>query len=407
MSRSEACKAENLRHWQSAWLDTLIILLSSFSILVDMVNGAAALAGAAVPLSVAFKGGLLLLLLVRISLESLRIAFALFAFLLCLWVSSYGVLLNTGRFDAFFLDFSVAIRVVFFLTFMSYLLCCKPPAEPVKQALIFLSLTMLFNLALGAAGLGYPTYSSGEGFGVKGFIFAGNELAVTLIALTYFILFGWLKTYSWFIQITGMLVVIATGFLVATKAAMLGVLVVSFMFLWVHRKGTLWVTAALIATTALVFLPPIIAFIQDAGLLERFIDIYRTRGFTSLVFSGRDQFLADMSHWVSQLPLYYGWLFGWGQGFIEMSLKSAVEIDLFDMLFWFGVPGVFAFIVFFVLLGSLLNQDKRFLQGTGGLMWLIIFGVSFFAGHVVYAGVPAIPLSLAFYYIHRVRSEKI
>lgn len=383
--------------WQQNMLDWLILFLCPLSIAVDMANGFILLSGSSLPVSVAYKSGLLLLLLVRLAITDLRLVVGLLSLLLLYILPAWRLFLMRGDFALFFLDFSFALRLLFFLSFLIYILVTQPNFEKIQTIVKWLVLALAFNLLIGAAGLGFPTYSAADGFGIKGFIFAGNELAITLIALTYFVLFRWVKNKPWLIKMAAVLLVIFSGLLVATKSAMLGTIAVAGLFMLLHTRKTFFLVCTALLVLLVVFSAQIFELIKAAGIIDRFIFFYNKSGFITLVFSGREEFFYSIKDFALQNFGLLGWVIGWSQGAFVGFLKTAVEIDLLDLYIFYGITGFFSFCLYFYLIYRILNINGGFKRLPSISIWLLILAISFFAGHVVYSGVAAIPLTLALY----------
>lgn len=384
------------QEWQQSLLDWVILFLCPLSIGIDIINGYFMLAGSSQPISVAFKSMLLVLLFARLAITSVALMSLLLTLLLFHLIPIFKLFLLKGDFSLFFLDFSFSLRVIFFLSFMIYILTSKPDIHHINLILKVLVFSLLLNLLLGFIGLGFPTYSADEGFGIKGFIFSGNELAVTLIALSYYVLFKWVPSKSWAIKMLSVIIVIAAGVLVATKSAMLGTLIIAGVFMVVHARRSFWACALIVSLVGLIYIQDIYAFIKASGFIDRFIFVYNKRGLWSLILSSReDFFLTNLDFVMTNFGLA-GWLFGWSQGAFSGFVKTAVEIDIIDLFFYFGIAGLVCYILFFSLLFKLIHGTGS-VKVHGILVWLLLLFVSVFAGHLVYSGVAAIPLTLALY----------
>ncbi len=383
--------------WQQNMLDWLILFLCPLSIAIDMGNGFILLNDSSLPLSVAYKSGLLILLFVRLAITDLRLVVGLLSLFLLYVLPAWRLFLMRGDFTLFFLDFSFALRLLFFLSFLIYILVAQPSYEKVQIIVKWFVLTLALNLLIGLAGLGFSTYSAAEGFGIKGFIFAGNELAITLIALAYFVLFNWVKNKPWLIKITVVLLVILSGLLVATKSAMLGTIALSGLFMLLHARKTFYLVLTTILILLVAFSTLIFELIKAAGIIDRFIFFYKKSGLITLIFSSREEFFFTIKNFALENFGLLGWIIGWGQGPFHGFVKTAIEIDLLDLYIFYGITGFFSFCLYFYLIYRILNINGGFKRVPSISIWLLILVVSFFAGHVVYSGVAAIPLTLALY----------
>lgn len=396
-SKLDALHHQSTQQWQKQLLDWVILLLAPFSIAVDIINGLFLLNGAGLPLSLGFKAGILSLVIIRIGITDLRITTGLLLLLFMCSLAPIRILLVRGDFSLFFEDLSFAIRVLFFLSFMIYVVLVQPNVSKVMFILKVLSVSIAINLALGFLGFGFPTYSAADGFGVKGFIFSGNELAITIITLSYFVMFCWVKDKPWLVQMLALLTVLGCGGLVATKSAMLGAIIIAGLYLFLNSRKTFITALGLTILLIILLAAPLSAFIKESGLIDRFIFVYTKRGLLSLIFSSRETFFFTNLQFTLDNFGLFGWFLGWGQGAYEGFVKTAIEIDILDMFFAFGITGIIAYFLYFYLIYRLLSTRNKFTHIAPLTMWLLIFSVSFFAGHVVYSGLAAIPLTLALY----------
>ncbi|GAB56973.1 hypothetical protein GPUN_2859 [Glaciecola punicea ACAM 611] len=389
--------SSNQQQWQKALLDWTILMLCPFSIAVDLVNGFLLLTGAAAPLSLVFKAGILTLVIIRIAITDLRIATGLLALTFLLSLPSLRIFLIRGEFSLFFIDISLAIRVLFFLSFMLYIVLTQPTVDKINFILKVLTVSIAVNLAFGVLGFGFATYSVDEGFGIKGFIFSGNELAITIIALSYFVMFSWVKHKSWPIQMTALILVLLCGALVATKSAMLGTIIIVGLFLFLNSRKTFFATLLICIFSIILFADALGELIKVSGIIERFLFVYHKRGIISLIFSAREAFfLTNLQFTLDNFGLF-GWFFGWGQGAYVGFVKPKIEIDILDMFFLFGLTGLISFLLYFYLVYRLICIRNNFIHLASFTIWLLILVISCFAGHVVYSGLAAIPLTLAIY----------
>lgn len=390
-------QAYNKQLWQQGLLDWLILFLCTFSLVVDMLNGYLMLGGVGLPISMAYKAGLLLLVLLRVAITDLRLVTALLAFFILLQLPGWALFLNKGIFSLFFVDISTAMRVLFFISFLVYIAIAQPSIKKAQFIMKLITLSMFINLAIGLAGFGYPTYSAADGFGVKGYIFAGNELAITLVCVCYFFLFSWARNKPWVIKVSAAFLVAVCGVLVATKSAILGTTVLAGSFLFLYTRKTFIVIITLLFVAMLIYATHIYEFIKASGAIDRFIFFYNKGGLLRLILSSREDFFHDMAEFALANFGLLGWVIGWSQGAFIGFVKPAAEIDLIDLYFYFGITGIVTYFLFFYLVFNLLNAQKSFFKSPQITIWCLIFAISIFAGHVVYSGVAAIPVTLALY----------
>ena len=173
-------------------LDKLILFLLGYVVLIDMINGFFMMEYNKLPISQLFKFIVLLLLLLRLSIIK---EFPVILLLFCLFqIGPFLGLIKTGDFSAFRNDlvvatkwFNVPLSFFFFKALfqkaMYDIALIEGIKRVVKKSFTFLSVNML----LGVLGLGMAFYNHGynNAVGTRGYIYAGNELTILLLAISF------------------------------------------------------------------------------------------------------------------------------------------------------------------------------------------------------------------------------
>lgn len=388
---------------QQHLLDQAIVLALGCAFLVDMLNGLSEQLGYGLPISLIFKVLLLALIFVRLSLTHLRACVLLVALLSVMVLPSVLVATETSRPEYFLADLGYAVRIVLVLSALAYLAYADFARRYWRTAFALLCFAFVVNMTAGLLGLGDTTYRDDAGFGVKGWIYAGNELGNAYLCISYGLLFGSLRLSGAKLIGAASILVVAFGALIGTKVAILGGLLL--VVARIHKLGLRMLLSVVIASlavlgTLVVIFNDLLASVATV-VLGRFMHFYEQGGVGALLFSGRDEFVTDTLSYVLQSGGPLNWIFGWRLGFLFGHVKPFVEIDLVDLIVWFGVIGAVCAALFFLLILDVVSRGGASEKPYGYLFALILLGISALAGHLLYSGVVVAPLVLALGLVHK------
>lgn len=268
---------------------------------------------------------------------------------------------------------------------------------------------LLLNTLLGVLGYGGTAYQpmdevAQKFLGIKGFFISTNELSALLLVLTC-----WLLTRSWqcakrfYVLISGGSLVMAM--LLLTKTGVFGtlLLIVCVPLLLTPREhfrkynGFFIAAASVLLLAATTMLFHFTAFLQWVGIYDKLLFAYEQRGIAGILLSSRDYYLqrnftAVAEHYPAWLPL-----FGVGQGGVNALLKKYfIELDLFDLLLFYGLAGLLLFsLSFWRVLFSAVSQ-LRLAKAAAPVLLLnmLLLAVSMLAGHIVTSGMLWLPWAL-------------
>jgi hypothetical protein len=279
----------------------------------------------------------------------------------------------------------------------------------IAYTLIVLASSILISYLLG---VGYSTYADRLGIrGSRGFFYAGNDITAVLALLLPVNLatimcmdrrgFGFIKLLLLLLPgalTANSLLVIGSKTAFISVVAAYGILfVMAFIALFIKKEkkylqGFLLallaasaVFAILLICTRMSFLLTIINSFSVTG------DIADKEGATAAIFSGRQFKLAE--HWAA----YKGggalvWLFGMGRG----SRNIILEMDVLEVLFYYGILGVFTMLWSYAAVGLqfILRVVKRL--DIMGCALIIALAVS--TGYLIMAGHILFSVTSGFYY---------
>jgi hypothetical protein len=377
-----------------------------------MINGFFAMKDAKLPVSQIFKTLILILFFVRLS-TSRDMKFILLL-LVAFQIGPLFGLFKTRDLGVYLQDVIVATKwlivpVSFFyfkkiLQQQHFLEIRSRLILLVKRAFGFISLNML----LGALGLGMAFYNHGysNAVGTKGFIYAGNELTISTLAIgfimaTYFFL---KEAYTKYLMTLG--VFLAFAFLITSKTVLGGVLIVflipalSTVKMKIKRKWVDWITVFFFLGIPTLLMAFYIG-LTKSGFVDKFRNSLERNDYDILtvLISNRNNFVKQgWEVYMEGFP-FVGKIFGYGQQYhLELSGHGA-EVDFLSMLFSSGIFGL-SFLLL-ILLYWIINANKLiaiegyiYAKPVLIFLWFIIIA-SNLSGHVLGSGIAGFFLGLA------------
>lgn len=243
---------------------------------------------------------------------------------------------------------------------------------------------------------GFSTY--GGGLGNKGLYFAGNEISIVMIMVVAISLqnFKKEKTKKNFVCLA---LGIAGALLIGTKAVYISAAVLILTAIYTG-KATNRKLFNLISLVPVVFLAGGYIFTHLEWLrqiIDRWRWGYRYVGsnFLSFFLSGRGNFLARAWETVYQEDSFRNFMVGVGSNKMINEAEGLVEMDFFDLLFWFGA--IVTLIIVF-LFGSYLRRAARFGNAVYIVGICLVYAASVVSGHVLFA--PMVTVVFAILYLN-------
>lgn len=371
---------------------------------MDSINGFMLNSGISLPITLSQFVKLLtvFLMIIRIASSSKVYTFPTILTLIIFEFSAFYCALTYVKYSVFFNDIIASLKFYTpVLSFIYFLLI--EDKELLKQRFIKVVkvnfIVLAANLLLGLLGFGYSEYG---GIGSSGFFFAGNEVSSVMLTLFPFILLDvWekkRKRYPLWVLFMLLLAVIKV-----TKVAILGVILISILIPYISERDRLYKLTKFKfkIVLILILISPVMFFgiwfgIKSIGLLDRFETMFSRYDFITFIFSERN--LKLETNWIMYLndytPIEY--FLGKSRSFFLMSVKNyptrayaygITEIDFFDTLFLQGFLGlIITFVMWLFLIYSSYKSifdKKRYYAPAIFVMNIMLFVVSFFAGHVM------------------------
>lgn len=385
-------------------LDKFILILLSYVVLVDMFNGFFIMYYTKLPISQVFKFVLLSLFFFRLSYTR-DFAFALLIVLLFLIGPIQGLLL-TGNLTDFFGDIVVSTKwanvPVSFFFFKNLMVSNnieslkEGMAKIVTRSIAFISV----NLFLGLLGFGMAFYNHGfnNALGTRGFIYAGNELTILVLALG-FILASYTfihKEYTKYFMCFFLFFLFS--FLLTSKTVLGGVFIVFMIPVTARLFSKVSIKFFKRVFAATVFLLPIVVVlaaigINKSGVIEKFQAslVRNDNDLLTVILSNRNNFIVNGWEVFWNDFSLLGKLFGYGQKFhLDLSGHLA-EVDFFSLLFasgLFGLLGLFFVLFYWLVNAYYLKRNKSYVFAPSVfLLLLFLIVASNLSGHIFGSGI--------------------
>lgn len=393
-------------------LDRIILTLLGYVVLVDMVNGFFAMELTKLPISQAFKFLLLLLFFVRM-LPSRDLPYLL----LLLFIFQLGPImgwLKTQDGNALFSDvvvatkwFNVPLSFYYFKNlFQGKQLdgLKKAIHRMVRRSYIFLSI----NMFLGLLGLGMAFYNHGfsNAVGSRGYIYAGNELTILVLALAFIMgthLYYNKKYVEWGFTF---LVFMIISFLITSKTVLGGTILVFLIPVLSNIRfpiKRIWMERATILVAIAI---PIVSFlfyfgISTSGIVDKIAYSMKRNDYDILTvaLSNRNNFVRQGWEVYTQEYPFLGKLIGYGQQYhLQLSGHSA-EVDFFSLLFASGILGLVTLLVlllYWIVNAFNLSRIKGYGYARSVLVFVLFLTlVANLSGHIFGSGIAGIFIGMS------------
>ncbi|UKI53752.1 MAG: O-antigen ligase family protein [Treponema sp.] len=359
------------QHIFKRYADYFIFVLLCLYSFVDCLTGIAKIIGMPSPGSI-YK--LLLMGIMVVSLTSYySILIPLFFFTAtCVSCLVYVFLPYTNFNETLSMVLRIILAPVIYVYLNSFFRNNKDSKKIISYIFGFNFYTLLVNQLFGILGFGGSTYSDAEdGFGIKGFFYDGNALAVVL--LCFFVFYftinkSKLKSFLLFL----------IAVMVATKTAILGIVLFFFIYSYFSssrkNKRRIFLLFIIVVSVFLYLIFETDLFSYHVEKIKRMYELFDGH-ILDIALSGRSRDLQTHYKFYHEHFSLSQLLFGYGY---RLNSKI-IELDPFDTLFSYGLL-IFIPVFFFYLYLAYQNRKKLNLS----IFNLLYFFISLTSGHVWY-----------------------
>ena len=370
----------------------VISLMLKYSPVVDVITGAMLLYGlSSSGISALYKGLVLILCIARLCRKASRKT-ALFLFT-GIFLSVIA-LIGSGEAAAnvsLLYDINLLIKlftpIILILTYKEMILTSPHQAKRETKKIIqfykvFFPLSIIIPKILG---IGFSTYSYGTGF--KGLYFAGNDISIVMAVVTTWNINDCIKSMQKkdiILAGASLLSMLLLGTKTSILMTVLGVMICLLKSKQINATllfGIFAVLGILLAVT--VFADEVQLVLSSFKFFYK-KNLYAGRNIVSFLLSQRDITLKKAFIAAYQDNSIRTFLFGNGpyrQVVLGASDAGLIEMDLFDMFLWFGVPFSIYVCAFYSLCYKSCKSFANYLQK---FCWLSVIAFSFMAGHVLF-----------------------
>jgi hypothetical protein len=333
-----------------------------------------------------FVKGLVFVLVLIICLTQLRqktfySVYMSIVILLVFWVTGFlASYFNNPSFDP--IESLVVLNRYFFFLVMSLAFLawskrdsfekeCKGIFETffvINNAFIFIG--FFFKIKMLSTYDPYGEYGDEWRFGYKGLIWGQNAVAaIYTLGVAYF----FREAFKYNQSKTMMLVTTCiASILVGTKATLLTLLLIGGYYLYKYRVKTLVLLVLPSLAVMLYFIILYWQVLQDK-YLSFLVEKYQTMDFYSFLTSGRLDYLVRVKTHISE---------HWGViNFITGDAISYIEMDFFDLYFYFGLSSLLYLYLYFKIFFI------RDASGNNKYVFLVWMSMAFVAGHIINSAV--------------------
>lgn len=376
-------------------LDNFIFFLFASTMVVDTIHGLSNFMGLEAPLSLAFKLFLVLVLIIRCKRNA-----KILRFILCVVFYLFIYVLHILLIEEDLADTIVAVsKPITSLLFFVYFIEVKRsnPAYFESKAFYVLkwsAIVFLFNLILGALGIGIKSYNTADGAGIggSGFLNSGNEVSGVIATIFPWILY-YCKNKFLLIKYCFCGVFLFYGaYTLGTKSGMAATLLFFFYIMYFYGNKKEKFIVAVSCVIALITGGVIIQYIlsSDLPVVQRFTYFMDKTDILTALTSNRLNFWDERSK-----EFYDAGLF---THLLGLGGNRTVEMDPYDAILNCGYVGLIFIIIIYLKL--ILNPLKRIYKVVPYRRVILISNVMLFVisiggGHILFSSMAGLLIALS------------
>lgn len=393
-------------------LDVLILSFLSYVVFIDMINGFFMIEYHKLPISQTYKIFLLILILFRLSFTK---DFSIILILLLVFqLGPIQGLVVSGDFSSFVNDvivstkwFNVPLSFFYFKNIFLKGLDQKMTLK-IRKFIRSSFKFILLNMLIGFLGFGMAFYNHGynNAVGTRGYIFAGNELTILVLAIGFLIAVYFFEKKNYKKYFFSFLIFLIISFLITSKTVLGGVIiiflipVISNIRIKFKKKWLNYIVATL------TFGVPMLLFLLSFGILYSGVidkinySLQRNNyEIVTVLLSNRNNFLEKGWEVYTEEFSFLGKLLGYGQNYHLQLSGHLAEIDFFSLLFASGILGLlFLFLLIFYWFANaiFLKKQHKFIYAKSVLifLWFIVIAANL-SGHIFGSGIAGFFIGLA------------
>lgn len=244
-------------------------------------------------------------------------------------------------------------------------------------------------------GIGFSTYIGD--LGNKGFYFAGNEISVLMIMIVTLSIQK-VRTETTLINFLNLILNIISIFLIGTKTVYIAVIILLITTMYTgkitDRKILSIILFVPMGVFSIWYVFTHMEFFRQVIGAWRWRYTYQGSGMLDFLLSGRGSYLEKAFHLAYSEKAFSHFVTGLGANQVVNQMNALVEMDLIDLLLWFGII-VTVFII--IVYGSYLKQAIHLKNPVYIVGISLVYVTSIAAGHVMFA--PMVTIVFAVLYL--------
>lgn len=379
----------------SKTVNEVIWLICYLWLIIDTITGYFLNAGMQMPLSQGIKLLLLICVIFQL-LNNLRIAFVINVIIIFFTIIFISTAFYSYSLFSTLTHFSKLLLTILLFLFFKNQLKINEIRFYKRAFLVFkIGLIVLFlNVFSGLFGLGYHTYERDQ-YGFKGFIYSGNEIGGLIVVLIPVFLYWAYQSLTKTKYYAAVMMSLILGILLSTKSAILIIIIASMAIPYIYgdrrnrRKIIIYGMILVASGIYIVFkkLGP-----EASNFLEILYYRYDKGGLLLILLSARNDFVLQYFSQFFQSPIF--------QRFVGMGIGTdgliTVEMDYFDILFYYGYLGLICSIIITVSFFKMLykNRKNNMLNKTIILSDILMIGMAAIAGHILFSSMAGVYIAL-------------
>lgn len=294
-------------------------------------------------------------------------------------------------------------------------------SDVLALSLLMLSATIVVSYMLD---MGYTTYADRYGYrGTRGFFYSGNDITAILMAGLPVVMCGFMQRKDlssrmfWAYDLSAALTAICL-MLIGTKTAFIAVIAAAFVLgacaIWklVAFKERLPIRRCIILVVTMMLVFGIMALLSTESIFGEISasfsqtgTVMENEGAATALLSGRHTKLAKAFAMYKEGGLYT-WIFGVGRG----TQNAIIEMDLFEVVIYYGLFGAVAMLWLYVKLG--LEFVWKFFKNLKAVRHdlmpvAVLVSLGLCAGYLIIAGHILFSVTSGFYFSYMLLFGKI
>lgn len=389
--------------------DDLIWSLLIIYSLIDIINGYLERSfSMTTNLSIAqfYKTILFIIILLRLFNTSYHYKIKIYVYGIIVYFISVIFVQDTTFSYGYTYDIIKTSKIIFIIVDIVYFYIYYSETKDINRAIKIIYINYIYiivNFIIGLLGFGYSTYIGG--LGIKGYFYAGNELAILLVVLSSFIIYRSYKN-NFKLYLVSIVVSLLMAILLAMKTSILGILLIGLLIPVIVRIKSWYGILKIFKYSILILFISICSVymlyqvLGSESVIGRWVYFLQKYGLITGLLSSRNITFTKANNIFYKSNSILWAFFGIGfQGLIKNAGKL-IEIDILDLFFSYGVIGLIIiygswfYVVIILFINSFVDKTNYEYSKFVLLLNVVLILISMTTGHVIYSASAGIYIAL-------------